>query len=91
MYYIVYVLYSLKAKNLYVGCTNNVEDRVKRHNNGYVQSTKHRVPLYLIHTETFQNKSDAFNRKRFLKSLWGSREKKKMKEKFLKENKERQN
>jgi len=83
MLYAVYVLYSTKDENLYVGCTNNIKDRIKRHNNGYVKATKHRRPLFLAHTETFQNKVYAFNRERFLKSLWGSREKNKIKEKFL--------
>lgn len=83
MFYFIYILYSYKDKKLYVGCTNDLERRFKRHNSGYVIATKHRRPLELIHSEKFENKTDAFNRERFLKSLWGSREKKKIKDNFL--------
>lgn len=76
MAYIVYILYSRKGHRLYVGCTSNIDKRLKRHQNGYVGTTADRRPLDLIHTEPFESKADAFNRERFLKSLWGSREKK---------------
>lgn len=84
MSYAVYILYSKKDKKLYVGCTSNLEKRIKRHISGQVEATKHRRPVLLIHNEIFENKSEAFNRERFLKSLWGSREKNKIKEVWLK-------
>jgi putative endonuclease len=83
MFYFIYVLYSHKDKKLYVGCSKNVDKRFVRHKNGSVQSTKHRRPLELIHTEKFSSKVEAFNRERFLKSLWGNRDKKKILENFL--------
>ena len=46
----VYVLYSKKNDFLYTGCTNNIKNRVKEHNNGKVLSTKSRLPLILIYT-----------------------------------------
>ena len=85
--YFVYILYSTKDKGLYVGCTHDVNQRILRHNNGHVIATKHRRPLEVIHTEEFLDKGKAFQRERFLKSLWGAREKKKILQKFL-ENKE---
>lgn len=69
---------SKRDGGLYVGCTHNVEQRLKAHQSGKVIATKQRRPLLLIHSEKFLNKADAFNRERFLKSLWGSREKKKI-------------
>ena len=72
---------SRKDRCLYVGCTHNIEQRVIRHQNGAVIATRNRRPLVLIHTERFPDKTSAFNRERFLKSLWGAREKKK----FLKD------
>ena len=84
MSYTVYILYSKKDRKLYVGCTSNIEDRIKRHNSGNVDATKHRRPLDLIHTEIFNDKTTAFNRERFLKSLWGSREKHQIKNTYLK-------
>ena len=81
MVYAVYILYSEKDKRLYVGCTSNVSKRLEKHVAGEVPATKSRRPLVLIREEIFQNKGEAFKRERFLKSLWGAREKKK----FLRE------
>ena len=67
----IYVLYSKKDGRLYVGCTKNVAERIKRHNYGLAVSTKNRRPLVSIHEENFHSKADAFKRERFLKSLWG--------------------
>jgi len=83
MFYTVYILYSLKDKKLYVGCTKNIKNRIKRHSFGQIQATMNRRPLTLIHEEKFEDKSKAFNRERFFKSLWGSREKKKILKKYL--------
>jgi predicted GIY-YIG superfamily endonuclease len=81
--YYVYVLRSLKDKNLYVECTKDVLKRLKLHDKGLVPATKYRRPLELIHVEELKNKSVAFNRERFLKSLWGAREKKRILKKYL--------
>jgi putative endonuclease len=83
MFYTVYILYSHKDGKLYVGCTKNLAERLKRHHAGYVTATACRRPLELVKSEEFQDKAGAFNRERFLKSLWGSREKKKILQKFL--------
>jgi putative endonuclease len=83
MNYYVYILYSNKDHRLYVGCTNNLETRLKRHNSGQVKAMKHRLPLTLIYQEEHVDKAGAFNRERFLKSLWGAREKQKIKQIFL--------
>lgn len=84
MYYCVYILLSLRDKKLYVGCTKDVEKRLKKHNCGAVIATKNRRPFSLIYMETFENKGQAYNRERlFLKSLWGSRFKKKVLDKYM--------
>lgn len=83
MNYYVYILYSHRNKNLYVGCTSNLNKRLEKHNNGHVQSTKNRRPLSLIYQEEYSDKGEAFNRERFLKSLWSGRFKKKVLEDFL--------
>jgi len=81
--YWIYILYSEKDHKLYVGCTSDVERRVVRHNAGYVTATKVRRPLVLIYSEEYKDKAEAFNRERFLKSLWGSRFKKKVLRQYL--------
>ena len=79
----MYILYSQKDKRLYVGCASDLEKRLLRHNAGHIQATKRRRPLVLIHSVNYRNKSEAFKRERFLKSLWGGREKKRILKDFL--------
>ena len=83
MFYFVYILHSLKDNRLYVGCTSDLEKRLKRHNLGQMKATSNRRPLKLFHSERFEDKAEAFNRERFLKSLWGAREKRKILKGFL--------
>lgn len=83
MVYFVYILYSEKDGKLYVGCTSDLVRRLERHNNGYILATKNRRPLTIIHKEDYKNKSEAFQRERFLKSLWGGKIKRKILKDFL--------
>lgn len=48
MKYSVYILYSEKFDRYYVGQTNNIVNRVHRHNAGYVKSTKPFRPWKLV-------------------------------------------
>lgn len=73
MRYYVYVLQSEKDKNFYVGYTENLEKRLKEHNNGEVASTGNRRPLKLIYYEFCLNRFDATNREKYLKTAWGKR------------------
>ncbi len=84
MNFVVYVLYSLKKKNLYVGQTINLYKRLESHFTGKVESTKNRIPLVLIRKEYYRDRSEASKRERFLKSLWSVREKKKILGVYLK-------
>jgi putative endonuclease len=77
MAYFVYILLC-NDDRLYVGQTNNLDDRIKRHRQGLVNSTKHRRPVVCIYTQSFETRADAMKREAFLKSLWGAREKKKI-------------
>lgn len=72
MFY-TYVLQSLKDESLYIGCTSDLEKRLKEHNNGYVLATKHSRPYKLIYYEAFLDKNDAKDREVYLKSGWGRR------------------
>lgn len=82
--YSVYILLSKKDGKLYVGCTSDINERVCRHNNGGVDATKNRRPLELIYNEEHIDKSEAFSRERFFKSLWSGKIKKRiLKEHFL--------
>jgi len=66
MYY-VYILKCSDGKT-YVGCTDNLDDRLKRHNSGWVPATKSRLPIELITYIVFQDKYKAYNFEKYLKS-----------------------
>ena len=72
MHYI-YVLRSNKDGLWYTGCTNDLQKRLKEHNDGRVFSTKERVPFELIYYEASLNESDAFAREKYLKTGMGKR------------------
>lgn len=84
MKFAVYILYSPKKKNLYIGQTSNLYKRLGSHFAGKVKTTKNRLPLILILQEYYRNRSEASKRERFLKSLWGVREKKRILAEYLK-------
>jgi len=65
--YKVYILQSLKNHRYYIGHTKNLEERIKRHNNGRVKSTKSGSPWKIIYTESFDGKSDACRREAEIK------------------------
>lgn len=67
MYY-VYVLQSKKDTNIYIGYTDNLKIRFKKHNSGLVKSTKSRIPFELVYYESYKNKKDATQRELFLKT-----------------------
>ncbi|MBI2068761.1 MAG: GIY-YIG nuclease family protein [Candidatus Yanofskybacteria bacterium] len=66
----MHYVYVLKCANgtVYTGCTNNIEDRLKRHGNGRVFATKNRLPINLICYTVFENKYTAYNFEKYLKS-----------------------
>ena len=49
----VYILISKKDKKLYIGCTNDLRQRIKLHNEGKVTATKFRRPLMLVYYEAY--------------------------------------
>jgi len=63
----VYVFFSLKDKQLYIGFSNDLKSRYKRHCDGFVRATKYRLPVKLIHYEAYLKMSDARRREKFLK------------------------
>jgi len=69
--YWVYVLISLVDQKFYVGFTTDLKRRLSEHTNGLVISTKHRLPLKLVHYEYFINREDALAREKFFKSGFG--------------------
>ena len=70
-FFFVYTLFSLKDRKLYIGYSENLNDRINEHFKGRVRATKTRLPLILIQYEAFSNKNDAKTREKFLKSGFG--------------------
>jgi putative endonuclease len=58
---------------IYVGMTEDLSDRLRRHNNGYAKSTKKFTPFELIYTEDFIDGKQTREREKFLKSTSGKR------------------
>lgn len=69
----VYFLHSEKSNKFYVGISNDVDDRLKRHNKGKSLSTKHAIPWKLLHVIACENKSVAMVLERKIKKRGISR------------------
>jgi putative endonuclease len=69
--YFTYILYSKKDNKLYTGYTQDLELRIKQHEDGQVQSTKNRRPLELIYFEACLEQWDAIKREKYLKTHYG--------------------
>ena len=55
---------------LYTGWTNNLEKRIKAHNDGKgAKYTQGRRPVRLVYFEEFETKQEAFKREWFIKHL----------------------
>ena len=55
---------------LYTGWTNNLEKRIKDHNDGKgAKYTKARLPVELVYYETFETKEEAMSREYAIKRL----------------------
>jgi len=65
--YIVYILFSLKDRKLYMGLTADLVIRLKQHKAGQVRSTQNRRPLKLIYYEVYSERNDAERREKYLK------------------------
>lgn len=72
MYY-VYILHCADGR-LYTGFAPDLKARIRKHNHGFVFSTKNRRPLGLIHYEAFLKEKDAKQREEFLKGEKGKKE-----------------
>jgi len=64
----VYLLKSNKTSWIYIGCTNDLEKRLKEHNEGKVYSTKKMLPIELIYFEAYISKDCAYQREKSLKT-----------------------
>jgi putative endonuclease len=71
MPFVVYILKSQKDHGYYYGYTADLDNRIARHNDGLVRSTKSRRPWVLHYAETYQTKTEAIKRENFFKTIDG--------------------
>jgi putative endonuclease len=64
----VYILRSVKDKDLYVGSTNNIRRRLTKHNSGRVDSTKRRLPFILEAYIAVKDKVKAIELEQYFKT-----------------------
>ena len=74
----VYILKSKNYKKSYVGFTNNIERRLREHNEGKNYYTKRFKPWILLKIEEYKQQTEARKREKYYKS--------KIKKKKLKKN-----
>ena len=67
--FFVYILQSKKDRSFYIGFAVDIKERLKKHNEGLVRSTKNIRPTELIYCEIYKSKRDALIRERRLKKF----------------------
>ncbi|KKS65538.1 MAG: hypothetical protein UV33_C0001G0016 [Candidatus Daviesbacteria bacterium GW2011_GWA1_42_6] len=70
MFY-TYVLKSKRDDKLYIGWTNDLNQRLRKHNTGQVDATKYRLPLELVYYEACLDQENAIVREKQLKTGFG--------------------
>lgn len=63
-----YILRSSKDKDLYIGSTNDIQRRLRKHNTGTVDSTKRRTPLILEAYVAVKDKEKAVELEQYFKT-----------------------
>ena len=72
MYY-CYILYSKTADRFYIGHTNNLDERLKKHNTNHKGFTGKYNDWKIVYTEQYNTKEAAYARERQLKN-WKNRQ-----------------
>jgi len=69
MRYFVYILYSETFDKFYIGQTNNVIDRLRRHNSGFENATAPYLPWLLIWHAEKESRTESMSLEKKLKNL----------------------
>ena len=70
----MFFTYVLKMNNgqIYIGFAKDLKERLKRHKNGEVFTTKKYLPVRLIYFECYLSQKDAIQREKMLKRYGSS-------------------
>ena len=69
--FFVYVLQSIKTGEYYKVLTNDLDRRLNQHFNGKGETTKHNLPLKVVHVEICETRQQARELEKFFKSGYG--------------------
>ena len=72
MSYYFYILFSLHADKYYIGHTNNLSERLRKHNSNHSGFTGKYNDWHIVYSEKFVAKSEAYARERQIKK-WKNR------------------
>jgi putative endonuclease len=72
MFYI-YIIYSPSRERYYIGQTQDINERLSRHNAGREKHTKSGAPWKLIHSESFPSRGEAMIQETQIKSRGAKR------------------
>lgn len=67
----MFFMYVLKMNNgqTYIGFTANLKERLEKHNNGQVFTTRKYLPMKLIYYECYASAADAIRREKMIKKF----------------------
>ena len=71
--YVTYILYSEKVSKFYVGHTNNINERLRRHNSGETVSIKFGIPWIIVWKENHDSRSEAMKKEKMIKGRGAKR------------------
>lgn len=69
----MYILHSTEFNKFYVGLSQNIDKRLKEHNEGWSKSTRPYIPWRVVHSEKFKTRMEARTREKYLKTAAGRR------------------
>jgi putative endonuclease len=67
MAFVVYIIHSPSLNQYYVGQTENLDDRLFRHNNSGSKATKKANDWKLVYSESFNSRAEAYSREMEIK------------------------
>ncbi|KKP68123.1 MAG: hypothetical protein UR66_C0008G0031 [Candidatus Moranbacteria bacterium GW2011_GWE1_35_17] len=65
--FFIYILQN-KKEQIYIGQTNNLDNRLYRHNNNESKYTKNKGPWNIIYSKGFDTRAEVMKEEKFLKS-----------------------
>jgi putative endonuclease len=69
----VYILHGTGFSKFYIGLSQNIEERLKEHNEGWSKSTRPYIPWRIVYSEKFKTRMEARAREKYLETAAGRR------------------